>query len=111
MLVSCLHYHGTKLTMYAAVVMPEHVHLLFLPLKNDRGRLHTFAETVGAIKSASAHAVNKSLKRKGPVWQAESYDHVPQTSVAIAKVVRYIEMNPVRRGLVKKAADLQMALD
>lgn len=104
-LASCLHDHDIKLRMYASVVMPEHLHLLFLPLKNEKGELYTFAETVGAIKSASAHTLNKPLKRHGQVWQAESYDRVPRTSVAVAKVVRYIELNPVRRGLVKKPAD------
>ena len=33
----CLHDHGTKLIMRGAVVMPDHVHLLFTPQRDDNG--------------------------------------------------------------------------
>lgn len=33
----CLHDHGTKAAVHAAVVMPEHVHLLLTPLHDPDG--------------------------------------------------------------------------
>jgi REP element-mobilizing transposase RayT len=59
-----------------AVVMPDHVHMIFAPLENQNQETFSFEEIVGAIKGASAHSVNKALKRSGTVWQDESFDHV-----------------------------------
>ena len=36
----CLHDNGKKLRMHAAVVMPEHVHLLLTPLPDPEGRVY-----------------------------------------------------------------------
>jgi len=34
-LESCLHDNGTKLDLRVAVVMPDHVHMIFTPLINE----------------------------------------------------------------------------
>jgi REP-associated tyrosine transposase len=72
----CLHENGKKMHMYIVVVMPDHVHMIFLPLETDKHETYTFDEIVGAIKSTSAHSVNNALQRSGTVWQDESFDHV-----------------------------------
>ena len=33
----CLHDHGRRYLLHAAVVMPEHVHLLLTPLRDEKG--------------------------------------------------------------------------
>lgn len=33
----CLHDHGTKVHVHAAVVMPDHVHILLTPLRDGDG--------------------------------------------------------------------------
>jgi REP element-mobilizing transposase RayT len=35
-LSSCLHDDGIKMKVYVAVVMPDHVHVIFTPLVNTR---------------------------------------------------------------------------
>jgi REP element-mobilizing transposase RayT len=56
--------------------MPDHVHLLLTPLRDLDGNLYSLIEILQGIKSASAHSLNRSLGRSGPVWQEESFDHV-----------------------------------
>jgi putative DNA methylase len=98
----CLHDHGTKLFMHAAVVMPEHVHLLLTPLREENGDIFSLVELIQPIKSASAHALTRLSGQAGPVWQDESFDHVLRSDETLWQKAGYIRMNPVRRGLVKQ---------
>jgi REP element-mobilizing transposase RayT len=101
----CLHDQGTKATIHAVVVMPEHAHLLLTPLRDLDGNLYSLVEILQAIKSASAHSMNRALGRSGPVWQEESFDHVLRSEESFDEKVEYIRQNPVRRGLVKRPED------
>jgi len=102
----CRHDEGTKIELQVAVVMPDHVHLIFTPLVCERKMaVWPLAEITDAIKGASAHRVNQALQRKGRVWQAESFDHVLRSSESLEQKVRYLLENPVRRGLVHKWED------
>jgi len=40
-------------------------------------------------------------------WQEESYDHTIRDDREFAKVLSYIEQNPVRAGLVKEASEFR----
>ena len=83
--------------------MPDHVHLIFTPLY-DCDSLHSVAEIMQGIKSASAHKINRLLNRTGQVWQRESFDRVLRREEIHAKV-EYMVQNPVRAGLVQNAAE------
>jgi REP element-mobilizing transposase RayT len=84
------------------VVMPDHIHLIFTPLVDDEAmEVCSLAEIMDAIKGASAHKINKALGRRGRVWQAESFDHVPRSSESLDAKIAYVLVNPVRRGLVQ----------
>jgi REP element-mobilizing transposase RayT len=95
----CLHDHEAKLYMHAAVVMPDHVHLLFTPLADSNGITYGMAEILSSIKGASAHTVNRSLRRRGAVWESESFDRLLRTDEDRRLVAEYICANPVRAGL------------
>jgi len=101
----CLHDNGTKLHMHGLVVMPDHVHMVFSPLEDDSGRLYGLAEIMRGIKGSSARAINKALKRKGSVWQDESFDHLLRSYENIQEKIEYICLNPVRKGLVRDVND------
>jgi len=74
-LESCLRANGRKCTLHAAVVMPDHVHLILSPLpKGDE--FFSIPEIMKTIKSESAHRINHALGRGGRVWQDESFDHL-----------------------------------
>jgi putative transposase len=72
----CLHDHEKRYELHAVVVMPDHVHLLFTPLCNDKGWPYALPLILKLLKGASARSVNKPLNSSGPVWQEESFDHV-----------------------------------
>jgi len=101
----CLHDNGSKMRLYIAVVMPDHVHIIFMPLETENHETFSFEEIVGAIKSASSHSVNKALQRSGTVWQDESFDHVIRHAEGLEQKIRYVRENPVRKGLVARAKD------
>jgi REP element-mobilizing transposase RayT len=96
-----LHDDGLKLKVHAAVVMPDHVHMIFTPLVNGQAaEIYSLAEIMDAIKGASAHKINRVLGRTGRVWQTESFDHVLRSSESLDHKIQYLLGNPVRRGLV-----------
>ena len=95
----CLHDNGTKALIHGVVVMPDHVHLILTPLNDAAGDVYPIAEIMNGIKGASAHTVNRMLKRRGHVWQDESFDHVLRSDEDLRARVEYICANPVRAGL------------
>ncbi len=103
---------GEKFDLHAAVVMPDHVHLIFTPLVDTKKmEVCSLAEIMDAIKGASAHKINKFLGRKGRVWQAESFDHVLRSSENVDAKVAYLLENPVRQGLAYSVGRLSLALE
>ena len=85
--------------------MPEHVHLLLTPLRDEQGWPYGLPAILKLIKGASARSVNKLLSISGPVWQEESFDHVLRSQESLEEKLEYIRQNPVRRGLVTKPED------
>ncbi len=80
--------------------MPDHVHMIFTPLVNQRAmEVYSLAEITDAIKGASAHKVNQAMERHGQVWQPESFDHVLRSSESLLHKVQYVLENPLRQGL------------
>ncbi len=92
--------HGVRFDLHAAVIMPDHAHVLLTPMSDERGETYGIAQIMQAIKGASAHAVNKCLGRTGRVWQPESFDHVLRSDESIRQKAEYICANPVHAGLV-----------
>jgi len=96
---SCRRADGRKYSLYAAVVMPDHVHLICLPLMDENGSI-SIPEITRTVKSESARRINNVLARTGSVWQDESFDHILRGDESLRKKVLYIPENPVRAGLV-----------
>jgi len=103
-LESCVRADGRKYKLFAAVIMPDHVHLICLPLRDEDGEI-SIPEITRTIKSESAHRINKAMGRTGRVWQDESFDHVLRGCESLQKKVQYILENPVRAGLVPRPED------
>jgi len=98
----CLFENGRKVELHAVVVMPDHVHLLFTPLKNEKEQPYTLAEIMHGIKGASAHSVNSLIGRLGPLWQPESFDRIPRTDAGFNLKKMYIIGNPIAAGLARE---------
>ena len=100
-LQSCFEENGRSMALHAAVVMPDHVHLIFTANRKPDGWNFSLPEILQAVKSRSARAVNAILQRIGPVWQSESFDHMLRSNENLGDKVEYLLMNPVRAGLVQ----------
>lgn len=85
--------------------MPDHVHLLFLPLRDGDGWPFLLVDIMQCVKSVTAHRINKLLHTSGPVWEEESFDHVLRSDESLKEKAQYIRQNPVRRRLVKRPED------
>ena len=103
-LEACLHVNNRKCTLHVAVIMPDHVHLILSPMRDEHGFI-SIPEIMKAIKSESAHRINKALGRTGRVWQDESFDHVLRRSESLEQKIAYIMENPIRAGLVHNSRD------
>ncbi len=101
----CLCDHGKRLHMSAAVVMPTHIHLLFWALRDVDGWPFPLVDVMQSLKGASAHTVNRLLRRQGPLWDEESFDHVLRSDESWEEKREYIRQNPVRAGLVRRPED------
>jgi len=94
-----------RIRLYAAVVMPDHVHLLLSPLRDEQGWPYPLVDILQCMKSVTAHRINKLSQRLGPVWEEESFDHVLRSDESLAEKCTYIQQNPVRRGFVLRPED------
>jgi len=101
----CLHDHGKRINLQAAVVMPDHVHLLLTPLPDEQGWPYSLPFILKMIKGTSARSANKLLGACGPVWQEESFDHMLRSEGSFQDKLEYIRQNPVRRNLVARPED------
>jgi REP element-mobilizing transposase RayT len=98
----CLHDHGSRIQLSAAVVMPTHIHLLFWALKDQAGWPYPLIDIMQSLKGSSAHTLNRMLQRSGPVWDEESFDHVLRSDESWEEKREYIRQNPVRAGLARR---------
>lgn len=102
--------------LYAYVAMPDHLHLLLRP----NAEVADVRLIMSALKSRTAAAVLERLRRESPslaeratdakgqyhVWQpGGGYDRNIHSHGEFLEKVKYIDENPVRRGLVERAED------
>jgi REP element-mobilizing transposase RayT len=98
----CRHDDAIRYDLHAAVVMPDHVHLILTPLIDQaRRRVVALPEIMKAIKGTSAHFINRKRGTHDPVWQEESFDRVLRTSESLDAKSLYILENPVRKAPVR----------
>ena len=84
--------------LLAFVVMPDHLHVLAALLGAQ-----PMEQSFGRWKSWCAREVNRSLARRGPVWQPGFFDRRVRRGDDVVSIGRYIEQNPVRKELVSSA--------
>jgi REP element-mobilizing transposase RayT len=101
----CVKESGGKFNLHVGVVMPDHVHLIYSPLRREDGWSYSLPEIMQAIKGTAAWRINHLLKRTGPVWQEEFFDHVVRSNESLVDKVAYICENPVRAGLVESESE------
>jgi putative DNA methylase len=117
---SLYHLHGAKYGLLAYSIMPNHVHVLFVPFEVPvpAGAVELACELgecpdgdsplsgiMHSLKGYTAHEANRLLRRSGAFWQHESYDHWVRDEDEMERVVKYINANAVRAKLASRAHD------
>ncbi len=95
-LAACRHFDGERYELHAAVVMPDHVHLLISPFEAAPGQWHSLAEILHSIKSYTAHQIPG-----GGLWQDENFDRIMRGQDEFVEKLSYVRDNPLRKGLVQ----------
>lgn len=89
-----LKFDGVTYKLFAWVIMPNHAHLLLVPLNGAK-----VSAIMQRLKSYTSHEANRILGRRGHFWNKEYFDRYIRDGNHFAKALRYIEMNPVKAGL------------
>ena len=82
------HFDGIRYTLYAYVVMPNHVHVLFMPAEGFE-----IANILKSWKGYSGLAINRRLGLTGPLWQKESWDTLVRSVEQFNAFRAYIRKN------------------
>ncbi|MGO9641150.1 MAG: REP-associated tyrosine transposase [Candidatus Acidiferrales bacterium] len=85
--------------IHAYCFMPDHLHLLVEGLTSGSRLL----EFVNLFKQRTAFEYRRN--EGASLWQFKFYDHILRRNAAFHDVAWYIWMNPVRKGLARKACD------
>jgi putative transposase len=89
--------HGLRVWAYC--LMPNHVHLIVVPPSDD-----SLAAGIGEAHRRYTRRVNFRKGWRGHLWQGRFASFVMDEPHLIA-AARYVERNPVRAGLVRRAED------
>ena len=88
--------------IHAYVLMTNHVHLLVTPPQADS--IPRFMQSVGVNY---VPYFNREYERSGSLWEGRFKSSMILEIEYFASVMRYIELNPVRAGMVGKPIDYQ----
>ena len=91
---------GRFYRLAAAVIMPDHVHLLIKPLPP-----YDLSRVMKGIKGVSARKINLHRDSTGTVWQEESWDRIMRDAEEFEEKLIYMANNPVKAELVKQIED------
>ncbi|TCS37266.1 putative transposase [Paucimonas lemoignei] len=86
-----------KVALHAYVLMPDHVHLLASP--SDAAGLGKMMQWIGRYY---VPYFNQKYQRAGTLWQGRFRANVLDPDRYLLPCSRYIELNPVRAGLVSE---------
>lgn len=89
-----LHFNRTRYHLFAFVIMPNHVHVLFRPLTPYR-----LEEIIRSWKGFSARVINQARNRTGHLWQKDYWDRIIRNSMHFTRCIEYMRSNPTRANL------------
>ncbi len=89
-----------KVDIHAFVLMTNHVHLLMTGYNKD-----DISQVMQSLGRYYVHYVNKSYNRTGTLWEGRYKSTLVDTEYYLLKLHQYIELNPVRAGMVAHPAE------
>jgi len=87
-------------TVHAYVLMTNHTHLLITP-----GTERSLPLLMQAMGRGYVQTLNRRRDRTGTLWQGRYKASLVQDDRYLLTCYRYIELNPVRAGMVSRPAD------
>ena len=88
----------TDVSFSLGCMMRDHVHLVAQP-KRDQARISV---AVQYLCAQLARLINRTYGRQGQVFRDRFFSRVLRTVSEVVGVLRYIGLNPVKAGLVKR---------
>ena len=89
-----MHFQEKRYRLFAWVIMPTHVHIVFQPLNG-----HDVPDILHSWKRFSAREANKILGQKGEFWHPEYYDHLIDDENDLLRCIEYTWSNPDQANL------------
>ncbi len=86
--------------IHAYVLMTNHVHLLLTPQQADSASL-----LMKHLGQRYVQYINRTYRRSGTLWEGRFRSCLTQTEDYVLACYRYIELNPVRAGMVNQPQD------
>lgn len=88
------------LQIHAYVWMTNHIHLLATPLFDN-----SISKVFQSVGRKYVHYFNYTYKRSGTLWEGRYRATIVDSEQYLLKLMRYIELNPVRASMVGHPAD------
>jgi putative transposase len=102
---SLRHFHNERYELFAACVMPDHLHFLLQPWPKDHRDNVVFwplSELTHSVKSFSAHRINQLENKTGTVWEKERFDRYARSDRDLQEKFRYTFRNPWDSGVAQQ---------
>lgn len=91
---SLRYFDAERLAMISSIVMPNHVHVLFV-----QNAAWPLEKLLRSWKTFTSRKINSVLARSGGLWQRDYFDRLVRDPLHFANCVRYIRNNPKKAGL------------
>lgn len=95
-----LYFDSTRYNLYAWCIMPNHVHVLFEPTNG-----YEPMAVAASWKSYTANQLQRKRLIAGEVWERDGFDRYIRNEEHFNNALQYIENNPVKASLAKRAED------
>jgi putative transposase len=86
--------------LHAFCLMTNHVHLLLTPAEHD-----SCERLFRRLSLVHVQYMNKKYDRTGTLWEGRFRSCIVQSEAYLLTCYRYVELNPVRAGMVRRPQD------
>ncbi len=84
-------FDDDRYSLFAWVVMHNHVHIILQPLQNYR-----LQDILHSWKSYSANILQRKFGRRNHIWQDEYFDRIIRDEAEFLEKTQYILNNPIK---------------
>jgi len=87
--------------VYGYCLMTNHVHLIIDPCNNNA----SLGKLMKRLAGRQTRYVNRLERRSGSLWEGRYKSSPIETDCYLLACCRYVDLNPVKAGMVKRAED------